>query len=285
MSIGRVGICNDRLTPDRSEALTPSCSCSSGKTPSQYRACEHHARSHPYERGRLARVHRLDASVVGPGRGSIYRRRPLDGAARRLAGAAHRWIAVPAQAAAVLLAGSRCDPCVRRALAGRSMGVDRSRRFDMRLRLLARTQLCGRASGVWSVAVLAVCPLFFGGSQFANMDMLVAAFIALTLTLAVLAARSATPAPTYWWRLCRCGLRVALQGAHRHRPTCRNLCVVGRVVGAQGLDRESCFSPGIDRAGSRRRSVVPDGRGRDTRVPSLLHRLPSLSAFRRIRLQ
>src|SRR4029078_4884606 len=25
---------------------------------------------------------------------------------------------------------------------------------------------------LWSVAVLAVCPLFFGGSQFANMDML-----------------------------------------------------------------------------------------------------------------
>jgi len=62
---------------------------------------------------------------------------------------------------------------------------------------LVRSFADGRQA-LWSVAVLAVCPLFFGGSQFANMDMLVAAFIALTLTLAVLAARSATPAPAYW---------------------------------------------------------------------------------------
>jgi 4-amino-4-deoxy-L-arabinose transferase-like glycosyltransferase len=41
----------------------------------------------------------------------------------------------------------------------------------------------------WSVAVLALNPLFYGGAQFANLDMLVAAMITLTITLAVLAAR------------------------------------------------------------------------------------------------
>lgn len=50
----------------------------------------------------------------------------------------------------------------------------------------------------WSVAVLALSPLFFAGAQFANLDMLVAALITVTLTLAVLAARSEKRARGYW---------------------------------------------------------------------------------------
>lgn len=49
----------------------------------------------------------------------------------------------------------------------------------------------GEHSAVWSVAVLATSPLFFAGAQFANLDMLVASFITLTLTLAI----KATEAP------------------------------------------------------------------------------------------
>jgi hypothetical protein len=48
----------------------------------------------------------------------------------------------------------------------------------------------GDRSARWAVAVLALNPLFYGGSQFANLDMLVAALITVTITCAVLAAQS-----------------------------------------------------------------------------------------------
>lgn len=55
-----------------------------------------------------------------------------------------------------------------------------------------------RRQALWSVAALALSPLFFAGSQFADMNMLVGALIALSLTFALLAARIDTPAPLYW---------------------------------------------------------------------------------------
>jgi len=48
------------------------------------------------------------------------------------------------------------------------------------------------------MAVLALNPLFYGGAQFANLDMLVAALITVTITLAVFATLTLGPARRMW---------------------------------------------------------------------------------------
>ena len=49
----------------------------------------------------------------------------------------------------------------------------------------------------WAVAVLATSPLFFGGAQYASLDMLLTALMTTTVTLAVLAVMS-PPATARW---------------------------------------------------------------------------------------
>jgi 4-amino-4-deoxy-L-arabinose transferase-like glycosyltransferase len=54
------------------------------------------------------------------------------------------------------------------------------------------------ASARWSVAALALNPLFYGGAQFANLDMLVAALITVTIVLGFVAVTSPTPERPIW---------------------------------------------------------------------------------------
>lgn len=51
----------------------------------------------------------------------------------------------------------------------------------------------------WSVAVLALNPLLVLGAQYANLDLLVAAWITVTLVLAALASRADAQTRTRWW--------------------------------------------------------------------------------------
>jgi 4-amino-4-deoxy-L-arabinose transferase-like glycosyltransferase len=62
---------------------------------------------------------------------------------------------------------------------------------------LAR-QFVDEHSARWSLAALVFNPLFFAGAQYANFDMLIAALVTGTLTLAVLAIRSPGPARWLW---------------------------------------------------------------------------------------
>ena len=62
--------------------------------------------------------------------------------------------------------------------------------------IVRRTQ--GNDAARWSVTALALNPLFFGGAQFANLDMLVAALITATIVLGV-AALTIPSARCLWW--------------------------------------------------------------------------------------
>lgn len=55
------------------------------------------------------------------------------------------------------------------------------------------SRYAGERQARWSVAVLALSPLFFAAAQFANLDMMVSTFITLTLTLAVSAVTAPQP--------------------------------------------------------------------------------------------
>ena len=53
-------------------------------------------------------------------------------------------------------------------------------------------------SARWSLAALVFNPLYFGGAQYANFDMLIAGLVTTTLAFAVSATQSTSPARTMW---------------------------------------------------------------------------------------
>ena len=74
-------------------------------------------------------------------------------------------------------------------------------------------QFADERAARWSLAALVFNPLYFGGAQYANFDMLIAALVTATLVLAVSATQSTSPARTLWLgAYATAGLAVLAKG-------------------------------------------------------------------------
>ena len=141
----------------------------------------------------------------------------------------------------------------------------------------------GERQALLALAVLATTPFFFGGAQFANLDMLVAACIACTILCAadaVLAAEGDRPRrSTLVAAYAFAALGILAKGLDRRRhpgPRHRRLA---RGHGADGHDPAPRVAAGAGAVRRDRRAMVrPDG-GAPPGLPALLLRPPSLPAL------
>jgi 4-amino-4-deoxy-L-arabinose transferase-like glycosyltransferase len=120
-------------------------------------------------------------------------------------------------------------------------------------------QFVDERSARWSLAALVFNPLYFGGAQYANFDMLIAGLVTATLALAVSATQSTTRARMLWLSAYATAGLAVLAKADRNRASRDGVCRMGSCFPSPRL---ACESPIT------------------ARVASLCHHSPALVLFR-----